>query len=314
MATDLGLHTRTDTIIRDEHHEREVLNRTRTWLRLYCIDRSASIHLGKPAIITPDRIIRGYNTQGGRLVSWWKSSMLNHPFDLHLFIYTDLLSSIITGFQERVFWNPETKTTGLRNDLDLIKVAIEHDEKLQAWNSKSTATFSRHCDPLNSDCAYQKLLLPLYMNYFRLVVLSLGFQQTIMNTMSEIEIDLARRCLNAACGIIEVVVDKLAATDYFRYAPNEYFAISSFAAAFIIKVIGTKHAAFLDTEETPNLIRLVGRLIIILKSPRVALDTRHTPIIYSRFLESLLANYNWKHVSAIPEILVGSTREGIHHD
>lgn len=78
MATDLNLHVPTTTkTMLGEQHERELLNRTRTWLICYNLDRSTSAQLGKPSTIQDDWTIRNSK-------EWWRKSKYNHPFDLHL--------------------------------------------------------------------------------------------------------------------------------------------------------------------------------------------------------------------------------------
>lgn len=291
MAIDLNLHVKSTTKPINEQHERELLNRTRTWLICYNLDRSASAQLGKPANIRPDPIIRSCKPWG-KYPAWWKSSPYNDPFDLHLCAYTDLLSSITAEFQERVYWDPKTETTGLRTDLDLVSVAFEFDDKLQEWSSKTAVSFATHSDASSPQCAYRVQLLPFYVNYLRLVMLSLGFQQAINkgNTTS-VRSDIVKRCLNAACAVLKTVVDVLAPTGYLRYAPDGHFVFSSFASAFLIKMLRAEHRTLLEPEERARVIEHVERLIETLKSSQIAVDGRHTPMLYSRFLGSLLAKY-----------------------
>jgi hypothetical protein len=290
MATDLNLHVKSTNKILNEHHERELLNRTRTWLNLYNLDRSTSAQLGRPASIRPDPIIRSCKEQGKRQ-AWWKSSPVNDPFDLHLCAYTDLMSSVTAEFQERVYWNPETETTGLRTDLDLVQIAFQFDDKLQAWNAKTAVSFATHSDSSSPQCAYRVQLLPFYVNYLRLVMLSLGFQQAVQKGATNVDPELVKRCLNAACGVLKTVGEDLAPTEYFRFAPDGHFVFSSFASAFLIKMLRPEHATLLDAEQRTYILDLGERLVDTLKSPRIAVDVRHTPMLYSRFLAGLLAKY-----------------------
>jgi hypothetical protein len=286
MATDLNLHVRTTTKIVSEQHERELLNRTRTWLICYNLDRSSSAQLGKPASIRPDPIIR-------RCKTWWKSSKYNDPFDLHLCAYTELLSTIVAEFQERVYWNPQLQIMGLRTDLDLVTVALEFDDRLKDWNSKTAVSFATYSDSSNSQCTYRSQLLPFYVNYLRLVMLSLGFQQAVQKGVANVSpgIDVVKRCLDAACGVVRTVVEDLAPTGYLRFAPDGHFVFSSFASAFLIKLLRPEHAALLEADERSMIIDLVQRLVDTLKDPRIAVDERHTPMLYSRFLAGLISKY-----------------------
>lgn len=292
MATDLNLHVRTTTKPLNEQHERELLNRSRTWLICYNLDRSASAQLGKPASIRADPIIRSVRAVGDRK-PWWKASQYNDPFDLHLCAYTDLLSTIVAEFQERVYWDPNTETSVLRSDLDLVKVAYEFDARLTKWNSETTVSFATHSDASSPQCAYRVRLLPFYVNYLRLVMLSLGFQQVTHKAPKREgpRPEIVKRCLDAACEVVKTIVDTLAPTDYFRYAPDGHFVFTSFASAFLIKMLRLQNGTLLDAEEKTQVIALVERLIDTLKNPRIAIDARHTPMLYSRFLASLISKY-----------------------
>ncbi|KAG8811426.1 hypothetical protein FRC17_002458 [Serendipita sp. 399] len=293
MAIDLNLHIRTSTKIQSEQHERELLNRTRTWLICYNLDRSVSAQLGKPASIRPDPIIRSCLAIGNR-PAWWNSSANNDPYDLHLCAYTELLSTIIAEFQERVYWDPKTETSGLRTDLDLVAIAFEYDKRLREWSTKTAVSFATHSSPSSSQCAYRVQLLPFYVNYLRLVVLSLGFQQVVQKRNGNHEgprPEIVKRCLNAASSVLSTVVEDLAPTDYLRFAPDGHFVFSSFAAAFLIKMLRPEHAIFLEGDERTQIMDIVERLIDTFKSPRIAVDARHTPMLYSRFLASLITNY-----------------------
>jgi hypothetical protein len=52
MATDLNLHRKTAVASQDTEEgrarDKEVRNRERTWILCFCLDRSASAHMGKP--------------------------------------------------------------------------------------------------------------------------------------------------------------------------------------------------------------------------------------------------------------------------
>src|SRR5258708_22550260 len=48
---------------------------------------------------------------------------------------------------------------------------------------------------------------------------------------------------------------------------------------------------FLDEEQCQRVIQLIERLIETLRSKQVAVDERHAPMLYSRFLATLLAKH-----------------------
>lgn len=103
MATDLALHVPSATTkFVDERHEREILNRTRTWIICFNLDRSGATQFGKPPSIKEDTIIR-------HAVTWYKDSPNNHCYDIHMVAYTELLR-VVAGFLEEVYSDPDAPT------------------------------------------------------------------------------------------------------------------------------------------------------------------------------------------------------------
>jgi len=50
-------------------------------------------------------------------------------------------------------------------------------------------------------------------------------------------------------------------------------------------------ASLLSKEQESNVFELIGRLIQTLSSPKIAIDDRHTPKLYARFLAGLLSRH-----------------------
>lgn len=67
---------------------REQLNRTRVWLNCYCVDAAQAVQLGKPPMISPDDFLARTSA------SWWQTSPLNTPFDVHLCGYISSLRMV----------------------------------------------------------------------------------------------------------------------------------------------------------------------------------------------------------------------------
>ncbi|KAG6818170.1 hypothetical protein H0H87_000075 [Tephrocybe sp. NHM501043] len=106
----------------------------------------------------------------------------------------------------------------------------------------------------------------------------------------------------AAREVIQIMVERLYPTGNLRFAMGANFLYVSFAAAFLINLLRPKLVHLLDEKRQAEIIQDVRNLINMLGSKDVALDSRHTPALYSRFLSSLLA----KHNCAPPEIISGS--------
>ena len=90
MAIELGL----DRPLTGMNDEREALNRERTWLSCFCVDRVLAIQFGKPAMIRSEKYARSAQ-------EWYRKSALNTPFDVHesalvdaLLIWTDFEAAV----------------------------------------------------------------------------------------------------------------------------------------------------------------------------------------------------------------------------
>ena len=86
IATAINLHLPVSQKPKNEQHARELLNRTRTWLTCFNVDRSFGSQYGKPPIIS--------NTDytANHCAEWWSSSEYNLPsFDIHISCYSNEL-------------------------------------------------------------------------------------------------------------------------------------------------------------------------------------------------------------------------------
>lgn len=98
-----------------------------------------------------------------------------------------------------------------------------------------------------------------------------------------------------------------------RYCVEAYFVFMGFAAAFLLKVrsiamigggvtdlyekiLRRKFSFMRKPGQDEEIINLVERLIALLGSDEVAIDNRHTPKLYSRFLGDILAQYKRTHM------------------
>ncbi|KAG9080980.1 hypothetical protein FRC07_014707, partial [Ceratobasidium sp. 392] len=102
MATDLNLHLPWQGKASGEAHEREILNRTRTWLICFNLDRSGATQFGRPPTIREDYIVRKSN-------DWYKRSQYNLALDVHLTAYTRLLR-IVARFLANVYSDTNSPT------------------------------------------------------------------------------------------------------------------------------------------------------------------------------------------------------------
>ncbi|KAG6871624.1 hypothetical protein C0995_002284 [Termitomyces sp. Mi166 len=94
------------------------------------------------------------------------------------------------------------------------------------------------------------------------------------------------KCIDHAKSVIQIAIENLAATVYMRYAPD----------AFLLKLLKPEFASHITVEQeteilSPEILSLVRRLVETLSSPGIAVNDRHTPKLYARFLASLLSRH-----------------------
>ena len=83
LAVDLNLNRPSVTKVVNDQHERELLNRTRTWLILFAMERAASVLVGRTLTLPDDPVASNCTT-------WWQSSHLNLSWDKHISEYAEV--------------------------------------------------------------------------------------------------------------------------------------------------------------------------------------------------------------------------------
>ncbi len=95
--------------------------------------------------------------------------------------------------------------------------------------------------------------------------------------------------------------EELAPSGFMRYAPDGHFIFAAFASAFLLKVpvivsllpfvalireqlLRPEFSALLSKPDEEEIFDLIGTLIQKLSSSSIAIDDRHTPKLYARFL------------------------------
>ncbi|KAF8597278.1 hypothetical protein BDV93DRAFT_562453 [Ceratobasidium sp. AG-I] len=279
MATDLNLHLPWQGKASGEAHEREILNRTRTWLICFNLDRSGATQFGRPPTIREDYIIRKSD-------DWYKRSKFNMSIDVHLTAYTRLLR-IVARFLANVY-SDSNSPTALNKNLDFLALTTASDEELKTFERDTQKQFAEESDHSDSACEYRCNLLPFLANYSRLVIFSFGHQQAFQRGLEQGKV-FFDQCYKAASEVVRIAIDILAPSGRLKYAPDGHFVFISFAAAFLLKMLRPQFAAALEPNQSTRIVTLVTRLSEVLASNIVAIDDRHSPRLYSRFLTGLIA-------------------------
>jgi hypothetical protein len=283
IATDLNLHHPNTAKPINEHHAREMLNRTRVWLNCFNLDRSTSSQYGKTPIIRNTDYIATHSEE------WYESSEYNmENFDIHLATYNAELR-LVFDFVGKVYSDPN-HPTGLNKEVDFEQLATETDDALVSLSEKWFAKIDRTDLSIPQNC-FRTGLLKLAFSYARLIALSYGFQHSFGKSDTD-ENPFLQRCLRAATDVVNCVVDDIGRPSqriYLRHGPEAQSVFVTFACAFLVKLLQPKFASYLSREQRLEIRRQVQRVIDLLGSPEVAIDNRHGPKLYSRFLKGLLA-------------------------
>ncbi|KAG7452580.1 uncharacterized protein BT62DRAFT_977217 [Guyanagaster necrorhizus] len=273
MALELGLNKPAP-----QCGEREAMNRTRTWLNCFCVDGSHSIQFGKIPMLSLDDHM-AVHSEG-----WYKASRHNLPFDVHLCAYVQIIV-IMAQWRKRI--GEGSLRQRIRDDFDVVSAAIETEEhldrELRLWVSRYDEEYS-----------YNRKITA----YLRLVVLAVGFQHAAKSGLSR-DSEVLTRSIDAARSVIQITVERLYPTGHLRYAMEANFVYVSFAAAYLVNLLRAKFLPLLSQEVQEEIIYSVNKLIRVLASDKVALDGRHTPALYSRFLANLMAR-NVPHLRTQP--------------
>ncbi|PPR05790.1 hypothetical protein CVT24_006845 [Panaeolus cyanescens] len=284
-ATDLNLHLPTTAKPLNENHAREMLNRTRVWLNCFNLDRSTGSQYGKPPIINPRDYIANH------CETWWQNSPVNmRNFDIHIVAYNAELK-VMSNFIAKLYSDPH-HPTGLNKEEDFERIATETDDELKALQDRWFAAIRENTDMSDPQNRFRTGLLRLAYSYSRLIALSYGFQHAFGKNDGIDENPFLMRCLKAASDVVDSLVSDICRPGqmhYLRHGPEAQSVFVTFASAFLVKLLQPKFATYLAPQTRVEIRALVQRVIDLLGSPEVAIDERHGPKIYSRFLEKLLA-------------------------
>ncbi|KAG8795363.1 hypothetical protein FRC12_015496 [Ceratobasidium sp. 428] len=258
MAVELRLHLPAAGTSTGEERERDHLNKNRTWLICFNMIQSGNIQFGWPSTIAENGVM--HDLQG-----WHKLSKHNTTTDIHLTAYTQV-RTIVGRFLANIPPNYETTNS----NLNLLAMTSSSNEELLTLECETRELFEGESDHAAS-FGYQQALLH-----------GLGHSKTFSN-----------QCFEAASKAVEIVIQNLAPNGWLMYALDEHFISISFAAAFLLRMLQSPFASALNPAQSSAIIPLVTDLTRVLESNQVAIDDQHSPRLYSRFLNGLIAKQAW---------------------
>lgn len=319
MATDLNLHRKSVASLPGHQpaddpavleREREILNRERTWLVCFSLDRSISGQMGKPWTIREDWIIRNSRH--------WCLQRLSQPWDMAICGLVELLR--LTSRQLDLLYSSTSSISGLNTDLDYANVLHIFNEQLDEWHAvwQARGFFTSPHDNKNrftgvniskeeeaaaeslrsantpvppaDDEDHQRRTLhfltkqaPVRYNYAVLILNSFGLQHAVDFPLRG---GLHKgiyytKCLQAAKNIIFAARDGL--KPILAYSPDTLFVIISYACVFLLKLIRPTFSSCADEESVLSVVTEGAELL-----ESVAMGPTHTPALYASFLRALL--------------------------
>ncbi|KAI0787822.1 hypothetical protein C8Q74DRAFT_1315611 [Fomes fomentarius] len=285
IATDINLHHPHTVQPRNEQHAREMLNRTRMWLNCYNMDRSYASQYGKAPIINNADYIANHTE------FWYKSSPYNIPdIDIHLCAYNSELK-VLADYRNVIFSDPE-HPVGLNKHIDVTAEATKTDDMLaRLWETWAARLREEKKDTLCFE--FRTNILKVAISYARVTVVSFAFLHKFGQDASRGFNDaFFWRCFRAAKDLVRTLLDELGAphlTIFLRHASEAQCVFITFTCAFLIKLLHPRFAKYIPRETRLEMRTMVEDTANFLGSPEVAIDDRHGPKMYSRFLHGLLS-------------------------
>ncbi|KAK0187333.1 hypothetical protein F5146DRAFT_1209911 [Armillaria mellea] len=279
IATALRLNQTAKFNSATENEEREYLNRVRVWQFCFLLDQTTAIQFGKPSMMKEDTAIRHSG-------EWYKQSHHNLDYDVYL-CGCNVLVRIVARFREEVVLDWRGLINSERGNLRDTTMRYDGEIEIfeEEWKSKFKAgAFHRRA-------MMQRSELHFCVAYVRLVMFSFGFHQVFHAGMETWYDYFFNKSLEYAKSVIRCMNEDLAPSEFIRYAPDRYFMCAAFAAVFLFKLLRPEFLSLLRKADRDESLNLIEILINKFSSSDIAVDDRHTPKLYARFLTTALGKY-----------------------
>jgi len=282
LAIELNLNRDPSRVLSGEREARELLNRYRTWLTCYVMDRVIGVNLGKSYMMPEDEIVRS------------AASKLLHPVYQHS--GDALLASLVELFRlmhryaETMSSTLSLKATTLDPTMFTIHSVVE--KELLTWRDVAEER-SRKAAAIADDAGatVQIALMRSLFHYCRLVVYSTGLRYVIKaKALDQDEIFFAG-CVDAASAVVNIMVDDLAPTGLVASSPDQVFVLSAYGAAILIKCIRPEFSKKLTTDDKSKIIQTIKRLLKTLNGDNIGSDAQSNQNHHARFLQKIVDSH-----------------------
>ncbi|KAI0073211.1 hypothetical protein K474DRAFT_1603752 [Panus rudis PR-1116 ss-1] len=266
----------------NERDERELLNRTRTWIICYIMDRCICVNLGKPFMVPEDDTIRNIEQK-------FLGSKYQHPGDGYLVSLVELLR-IITRFSETT--NPilAARQDPSVSDAELYILHKSIDDELKTWFNVADERCRDDGEPHDQGHVLQMALMHSVYQYCRLVIYSYGLQHVMKRGSLEVDSLFFVGCLQSASAVLNLFMDGLIPTGFIGNCPEQILALTAFATAILLKFLRPEYSEKLDQLQEDRIIELIQRLLNVLnaESENDAEDDQRITKRYARFVQHIL--------------------------
>ncbi|ETW80085.1 hypothetical protein HETIRDRAFT_445608 [Heterobasidion irregulare TC 32-1] len=282
LAVELNLNKPSNEPPADERHERELLNRRRTWMICCIMDYSTSMQMGKQPTIREDEIIRNSSR-------WCSASTFQHPFDAHLPAIIELLrimNAFIDTTSEVQSYPADKRAKALATVIDAFT------QRLSSSSLEKAAMRGNLHEEIEMADQLRTGMVAYLLEYCRLIVISYGLQSEIASKALKAEgkSRYLEQSINAAFALVDAWLKRMVATQFVKYAPEFFFVGTGFAGAFLVKLLHPRFAHVVSEEQRAKIFAVSSLLISTLASDEIAIDAQHTPRHYSAFLDGVLKN------------------------
>ncbi|KAL7413695.1 fungal-specific transcription factor domain-containing protein [Mrakia frigida] len=294
VATDLNLQRKSAVSGKDTEEararDREIVNRERTWLMCYVLDRSLSAQMGKPYSIREDFIIRNAG-------QWMEGNRYAMPTDRGLVAYTGL-QQILSRSLDFVYSGVST-ASGLQADIDYPLLLRSVEAQLNVWRHEwelqLRLSLESESDEVKQTLRYSAAIGRFYHAYALLMINSFGLQSALERS----PIDLGHffaKVSSAAMTVVAIARDELGPSGRLRHAPDSTFVMLSYAILSLLKLLRPELAMYHDSPA--RVISIATEAVHVLEE--AAVSPLHTPALYASLLRSLLSSSNDSRPNSVP--------------
>ncbi|KAI0073841.1 hypothetical protein K474DRAFT_134101 [Panus rudis PR-1116 ss-1] len=234
----------------DERGERELLNRLRTWILCFIIDRCIGVNLGKPFMIPEDDLVRNASIR-------FRGFRYQSPGDIFLVSLVEILR-LMAHFSDAMKSLAESKLT-TRHEEALLALQKASEANLAAWKGN----VEQRCEEQEStpDAVIQKAILMSMFNYCRLVTHYTGFHQMLRRDMLNKDDIFLSGCIESASNLLHVFLNDLKPTGVLPYSSEQMFFLSAFAAVILLMCLSPRFNDHISHTQKSEIAKVVDRFL-----------------------------------------------------